>query len=313
MRQLFEQLYEVRSLDLNSLKEVPKDVDALFVLAPDKKIEEPAQRAIDAFLLTGKSAAFFLDTGRADIRTFNITPVDHGLGPLLSTYGVKVGESLVADVQSAELSLREQRGPFQVAVPVRYPFIPTVLKLEGDSPITRGLTNLNLPFMSSLALEPRQGLTETVLAQSSKRSWLEPKPFNTDPRRDWSQPLPTFGGPYPLLVQVTGNLPSHFGGKTASAPSRVIVAGGSVFAWDPFMGPPNAALLLNVADFLLLDPAMLAMRTRGLTEAPLKRNLSDGVRGAAKYGNAVGVPLLLSAFGLVRWRMRERRRARVSA
>jgi ABC-type uncharacterized transport system involved in gliding motility auxiliary subunit len=117
-------------------------------------------------------------------------------------------------------------------------------------------------------------------------------------------------------------LPSHFaseaqasgGGVLAESKSeaRVIAVGGSALFWDDFMSRPNQALLLNVADWLLLDPALLAMRTRGLAEAPLQADISDATRGAVKYGNTLGIPLLLVLYGVVRWRMREARRATVS-
>ena len=92
----------------------------------------------------------------------------------------------------------------------------------------------------------------------------------------------------------------------------IVVAGTSTLAWDEFFGPSNQMLLLNVADFLLLDPGMLAMRVRGLSEAPLKPDLSDPLRNTVKYGNAVGIPLALALYGVVRWRMRERRRTLVT-
>ena len=38
----------------------------------------------------------------------------------------------------------------------------------------------------------------------------------------------------------------------------------------------------------------------------------DGARNAVKYGNVVGVPLLLVFYGLVRWRTRELRRRRLN-
>jgi hypothetical protein len=49
-----------------------------------------------------------------------------------------------------------------------------------------------------------------------------------------------------------------------------------------------------------------------LAGSPLQAELSDGTRNAVKFGNALGMPFLLVAFGLVRWRLREARRARVS-
>jgi ABC-type uncharacterized transport system involved in gliding motility auxiliary subunit len=131
------------------------------------------------------------------------------------------------------------------------------------------------------------------------------------------------GGPYPLIVQVSGKLKSHFAAQAhvssatpllaeSKGEPRVIVAGGSAALWDDFMSSANQAFLLNVADWLLLDSALLNMRTRGLAEAPLDKELSDATRNTVKYGNVLGIPFLFTAFGLVRWRMREARRSRVT-
>jgi ABC-type uncharacterized transport system involved in gliding motility auxiliary subunit len=240
-------------------------------------------------------------------------------GPLLATYGITVGDKLVADAQSAQLSMQERRGFMVVSMPVPFPFIPVLQRLELDSPITKGISGVTLPFVTDVTVNAAEGSVGTVLAKSSAKSWLEAKPYNIDPRRDWRSEndkiKPT--GPHNLIVQVSGKLKSHFASEasasSASAPvlaestgeARVIVAGGSSLLWDDFMGRPNQALLLNVADWLLLDPALLAMRTRGLAEAPLQQELSEGVRNGAKFGNALGIPLLLALYGIVRWRRRE--------
>ena len=122
-------------------------------------------------------------------------------------------------------------------------------------------------------------------------------------------------------VQVSGTLKSHFASEALqSAPgtapllaqsksdARLIVVGGSSLLWDEFFARPNQALAMNIADWMLLDPALLAMRNRGMAGSPLQADLSDGKRNAVKFGNALGMPMLLVAFGLVRWRMRESRR-----
>ncbi len=71
-------------------------------------------------------------------------------------------------------------------------------------------------------------------------------------------------------------------------------------------------LAANIADWLVLDPALLAVRNRGVAGTPLKAEISDGTRNAVKFGNALGIPVLLVGFGLVRWRMREARRSKVT-
>ncbi|WP_141330001.1 GldG family protein [Myxococcus sp. AB025B] len=324
LQALLGQTYEVRPVDLVGVERVDADVDALLVIGPRTAFAPAEVKALDQFIMSGRSAAFFLDAVQVDLKTFAPTEVAHGLGPMLATYGFHLGTQLVADVESAQLSVQERRGFMMVAMPVPYPFIPLLERLEGDSPITEGLSGVTLPFTTVVTATPTEGAQATVLARSSRKSWLEPSPFNLDPRRDWRAQTPSLSGPHSLMVQVSGRLKSHFAAEAqASAPTgtpvlaesqgepRVIVAGGSAALWDDFLGRPNQALLLNIADWLLLDPAMLKMRTRGLAQVPLQQELSASTRNAVKFGNAFGIPLALAAFGLVRWRRREARRATV--
>ncbi|WP_224245393.1 GldG family protein [Hyalangium gracile] len=317
LQAMLSQLYDVRPLDLTGKDKVDDDVDALLVLGPKTAFKPEELRAVDQFLMKGKSAAFFLDSVQVDTRTLETTPAEHGLGPLLATYGITVGDKLVADVQSAHLNVEERRGFMVVSMPVPFPFIPQLQRLEVDSPVTRGLSGVTFPFVTDVTTQPVEGTQATVLARSSAKSWLESKPYNIDPRRDWRNETITPAGPYNLMVQVSGKLKSHFASEAnASSPngpvladsqgeSRVIVVGGSSLLWDDFMARPNQALLLNVADWLLLDPALLAMRTRGLAGAPLQQELSEATRNGVKFGNALGLPLLLALYGVVRWRRRE--------
>jgi gliding-associated putative ABC transporter substrate-binding component GldG len=325
LRTLLGQLYEVRPVDLSARERVAADIDALLVIGPKTAFQPQELKALDQFVMEGKSVAFFLDSVQVDLKTFEPSEATHGLGPLLATYGIKVGDQLVADVESAQLNVQERRGFMVVSMPVPYPFIPMLARLEGDSPVTQGLSGVTLPFSTVVTATAPEGAQATVLARSSRKSWLENKPYNIDPRRDWRSETVTPDGPHPLMVQVSGKLKSHFASEAQSSTTsgtpvlaeskgepRIIVAGGSAALWDDFMGRPNQALLLNVADWLLLDPALLAMRTRGLAEVPIQQELSATTRNAVKFGNAFGIPFALAAFGLVRWRMRESRRATVT-
>jgi ABC-type uncharacterized transport system involved in gliding motility auxiliary subunit len=87
--------------------------------------------------------------------------------------------------------------------------------------------------------------------------------------------------------------------------------GGHAFILDQFMSPGNEALALNLLDWLVLDDALLAVRSRGLNAAPLEE-VSDGARQAVKAANILGLPLAFVAFGLLRWRLREGRRDKIS-
>ncbi|MEW5739473.1 MAG: GldG family protein [Myxococcota bacterium] len=319
------QTYEVRPVRLDGKDRFEAGLDALLVLGPKTALAPNELEAIDQFLMSGKSVGFFLDAVQVDLRSFQPDKATHGLAPLLATYGVTVGDRLVADATSGNITISEQRGFMLVQMPVPYPFLPVVQHLERDNPVTRGLGDVGFPFATSVDAKALEGTQVAVLAKSSAKSWLENDPPYLDPRRDWRSETITPTGPYPLLVQVSGKLKSHFAAKAAQSgagtpvlaesqgEARLVVAGTSALLQDDFMqSRGNQALLLNLADWLVLDPALLAMRSRGLALATLKSDLPDGTRNLTKFGNALGVPLLLALVGLVRWRLRERSRATVT-
>lgn len=321
------QTYEVRPVELGQKDRFDASLDALLVIGPKTALSPLEAKAIDQFLMEGKSVALFLDSLQVDLRQFNPAEANHGLTQLLGSYGVTLGDQLVADVNAANINVSERRGFMLVQMPVPYPFLPVVKHLEGDSPISKGLSEVIFPFASPVGVKAAEGVQALTLARSSNKSWLENKPANVDPRRDWRSESPQLTGPHPLMVQLSGKLKSAYAAEAAqSTPgatpvlaeskseARLIVVGTSALIQDDFAGMSrgNQALLLNVIDWLLLDPALLAMRSRGLQMATLKPELSDSTRNAVKYGNALGLPLLLALFGLVRWRMREAGRTTVS-
>jgi ABC-type uncharacterized transport system involved in gliding motility auxiliary subunit len=294
---------------------VPDDIDAIVVLGPDSTYSEDELKAIDAFVQKGKGAGFFLDRTKVDLRTFQPTPTTQNLDTLTAAYGVELGAQLVGDVESASLNVQEKRGIFVVQRPIQYPFIPTLKSLLGDTPLTRGLVGVTLPFAVPLYPKKIDGVEVTVLGKSSAKSWLEDATAEgLSPQRDWSTADVSVTGPYDLIVTSKGLLPSAFDAtKKSEVEARVFVVGTSTMLNEQVLGPPNAALLLNLVDWLVLDPKLLAMRNRGTGEAPIDPELTDGTRAVVKFGCTGGVPALLFAVGLVRWRMRESRRRALGA
>lgn len=293
---LLGQQYEVEPLDLAGTADVPPDVDALVVTGPSQPFTADEAAAVDRFVRGGKAAAFLLDAVRVDLRSTQYEPADHGLGPLLAGYGLRIRPGLLLDRQCASINVIQQQGPFRFPQAVRYPFIPAVGQLDQEKPLTRGLGEVTLPFVSALEVDPSRGTTAEVLVSSSPESWTQALPVDLNPLQRWSASI-TFTGPHPLVVGVSG----------IGDGGRALVIGGSSLVQDQFMGGTAQALALNLVDWLLLDEAMMGIRTRGLTVAPLDE-LSDTTRTTLKYANILGLPALFVAYGLVRWRLRERRR-----
>lgn len=324
LQALLSETYSVRPLDLGDKDSIDDSVDGLLVLGPKTPLKPNELKAIDQFLMKGKSAAFFVDSVQVNFQKFGTEDADSGLGPLLQSYGVTLGDKLVADVASTQINVSQQRGFLTVNMPVPYPFIPLLNQMDQNNPVTKGLSGVAIPFPTQLSYTDGPGRTAVVLARSSPKSWLESKPYNLDPTRDWRSETITPTGPYDLMLEVSGRLNSHFA-QEASASSaepalgaskgeaRIVVAGTSALLQDQFLGQSreNAALLMNLVDWMLLDPSMLAMRSRGLAVASLRTELSDGTRNSVKLGNALGIPILLALFGLFRWRVREANRSLV--
>jgi gliding motility-associatede transport system auxiliary component len=309
------QLYDVTTIDLSQKAEIPSDVDAILVVSPKKPYSEAEQKAIDGFLVHGGSAAFLLDTVVPKFDEMKTEEADSGLGKTLESYGFTIEPGLVLDTECATISVARQQGPFRVQQPVHYPFLPEPKGLDADHPLTRGLSRVVFPFMSPLEVKAPPGvhLDSAVLVQSSAESWVHTPPYDLNPFRNWTKEDAGQQRQHPLVVAAEGALPSHFG-QTAEGeakPARVIVAGGASFIKDEFFAEGNQALFLNMLDWLVRDDALLAVRTRGLSAAPLGE-VSDSARAAIRYANTLGVPLLCIAFGLIRWRRREGRRSRVS-
>ena len=306
--QAISQNFTLEPVNLSAEGDIPADFDALLVVGPGDHFGEKGASKIQAFLEQGKSAAFLLDRIIVDPRTFQYQAVGprsstHHLFDWLKNYGVDIESNLVADAACASLNVQENRGGFTFSLPVKYPFVPELMNLSFESPITRGLSGVILPFVANIKLSALENIKSEVLARSSKISWLEKEPLDLNPRRDWGEAQIKPDGPHDLMVQLRG-----FSKTDSSKEYRMVVLGTSAFIWDDFLAGPNQMLALNLVDWMLADPELLEMRSRTFAEAPLDANLSDGLKQAVKYGNILGVPCLLIIYGLIRWRMRESRR-----
>lgn len=308
---LLSQLYEITSVDLSGEGTIPDDLDALLVIGPTTPLSEEEQRKVDAYVGSGGAVAFMLDAAVPDLATFTTKPADHGLAEMLQSYGVTIEPGLVIDAEAATINIQQQRGFVRFAQPVKYPLVPQPKSLDPDHPLTRGLSQVVFPFMSPLVVA--EGSSAEVLVKSSDRSWVQSEPFDLNPMQEWSGLAVDDAAPR-VLVAAIASPPRHFevGEDDASDPAeaRVVVIGGSSFIQDQFFSAGNQALALNLMDWLVLDEALLAIRARGLAAAPLEE-LDEGQRATIRYANVIGLPLAFILFGIVRWRMRERRRSQV--
>ena len=71
---------------------------------------QPELRAIDAYVMSGGRVAFLLNRVRADLQSGQAEPLNVGLDPLLSAWGMGLGENLVMDRQSSAVTVHDLLG-----------------------------------------------------------------------------------------------------------------------------------------------------------------------------------------------------------
>ena len=325
---LMQEVYDVKEINLSEEQKIEETIDGIVIARAATPFSDAEQRIIDQFIMSGKGSAFLLDRVIVSMSALEQDPADHGLDGLLESYGVKIGDGLVLDVESSMVNVSQQRRFMQITQPVPYPYIPVPRQLNPEHPLTRGLTGVAFPFVSPLRTVVAEGSGSIVdmLVTSSEKSWIRNQPFNLNPLQEWGAQGIDFEGKQNLVAIISGPLKAAFDepdkgamsstdeSSKASEPwraetdhARVVVLGGSSILRDEYTSESNHAFVLNLLDWMLLDDAMLSIRTRGLTVAPLGE-VSDTTRHAMKYLNMLGLPAALVAFGLVRWRIREARR-----
>jgi len=218
--------------------------------------------------------------------------VHTGLEILLKSYGVEFKDGLVLDMQNQVVGITMQRGSFMMQNFVPYPFFPKVSDLNRESSIVRELESMVFPFASPIS-------GGTPIAKSSKRSWLTQNISSLNPMAQYL-PQPTDEkGPFNLAVVVDNpQLTTH--------DSRFIVSGCARIIHGQYASPSNVAFFLNAIDWLAQDEALIAIRSKGVSERPLKP-ISKGIKQTVKWIDILLPGILLICIGLIRWRRREKR------
>ncbi|MBZ0271009.1 Gldg family protein, partial [bacterium] len=286
--------------------------------------------AIDQYVMNGGKAAFLIDRNDVNMQTFIGRPIATGLADLAAHYGARVTQPLVLDEQNQQVGLTRMQGNVRFQSFVRFPVFVRVTDLAADSPLTRNLQDLTLPFTTPIELSAPEGVTANVIAKSSERTWLFE---NDDSYLVEPQLLPQpeegdFVGPRPLVATLEGSLPSFFADKAipahgsgdpvaatkldASPETRVAVVAGSYFAADELRNSLGYVFFANLVDWLGANERLIGIRTKTIINRPLNVP-GDAARNAVRYGNMFVPPLALIAFGIARWRWRARKKRKGAA
>ena len=297
--------YELVTLDLRDA-DVPDDVRAVIVDGMTQVPSKVWRFHLDQFRMRGGGVWVLAGSARPALsKGFNVQAVDAGANDWVhDDLNVSVETGLVMDKRAQRVVVRN--GAFQSQVD--YPFVPNVLDLNETHVISRNLEAVSIPFVSPLLAVNEKA---QVLMQSSPWSAVQNgPPFDVYPLMDIDK---RFEG-----LQVKSEvLALAFEGKMTSAfkalpqgikgslithvdDGRLLVIGSSGLLDDEFMDGSAVMLALNSLDWLSHDEALIALRSRGVTERPLAALSSDG-KMVFKLLWLFFLPLLILLFGLWRW------------
>ena len=342
MRRELSKQYNIKKVSIDGGKEIDTDVATLVVAGPQQALSERDKYEVDQFIMGGGRAIFLVDPIRLQEGTLNANMLETGLNNLLEHYGVKLGDNIVLDVSQGQLSYTQ--GFFRVTS--NYPYFVKILNqyrnrsgeisrgLSDESIITSQLESLTLNWASSLELLPKEEDTvETIpLAMTTDRSWTVESPYNITPNTQLEPPMSARKS-HTVAASLSGVFKSFYADKdipsnqtaasneaeadvqadtaasenrttkTQSAPTQIIVVGNSAFL--QFGGQSELTFFFNTIDWLTLGDDLIHIRSHGVTDRPLKE-VSEAQKLFLKFANIAGVPIVVIAFGLIRYLLRRR-------
>ena len=346
LRQELSKQYDVRKVPIDAGKAVDADVATLVIAGPKKELTEREKYEIDQFIMRGGRVYFLIDPILIQYQGLNVSPLKTGLNNLLEHYGVKLNDNLVLDVSMGQLVYSQGF----MTVTTGYAYFIKVLKeyryrtgetsdgLSQDSIITNQLETLTLHWASSLELLPQgdPSVETIVLAKTSRGGWTAQSPYNISPTDRQFQPPASVQQAHTVAVSLSGVFKSFYAGKTIppvessesdeavtakpaeeerttktdSEATQIVVVGNSQFLQQSQRD--GQLFFLNTVDWLTLGEELINIRSHGATNRPLKE-ISESEKFFLKFISIAGVPILVVAFGLVRFFLRRRAKRLVEA
>jgi ABC-type uncharacterized transport system involved in gliding motility auxiliary subunit len=281
--------------------------------------------------------------------------IDSKLLDMLEFYGVKVNHDMVVDASCGQVQIPQKIGPFTGYVAVPYPYFVRIGSdgFNRSNPAVTPLSEVIMPWSSSLSLHVDQaagdaknaqkqnpavsstqsGVKATILAHSSKKSWLVSGSIDLNPQQNWQPTSPSAMKPSTLAAYLTGSFKSYFAGKSvppvnqnapkdslstialqpdaadanrtiiqSNANGHLVVVANSDFVSAQNSAPGNILMVINLVDWLSQDDNLIAIRARAVNDRTIEADLlkkGSSMPGIVRGINIVTMPLLVIIAGIV--------------
>ena len=332
------ELYELKTIDLNE-EDIPASMKSIVINGPKQDMTEEELYKIDQFIMRGGNVLFLMEPCQ-EVQENNMfygtmttyTANNVNIERLLNKYGVSITKEYVMDEQSCQ-TYHNTYGILDLY------WAPLLQKeqMNEKHAITSNLANVVMLQTAPLEVTENRNVKETVLVESSDKAWTEqPDGLMLNPLVITSPEDASKLSKKKLMVLLEGEFESAFdqapvssdkedegqGDYTISShlsrskqPGKIIVAGSSqitttqVFAEDASSGV--ALLLINAIDYLNGNEDLCKMRTKGVSINVLNTESKPKVTFFQLF-NEYGLAIIVLLAGLIVWRMRVKRKARIN-
>jgi gliding-associated putative ABC transporter substrate-binding component GldG len=334
VQQVFAKQYQIRPVSVANGQRVPDDVKVLIIASPRKDPTAWERYAIDQYIMKGGKVAFLIDKVDVNLQYQAAYPVRLSIDDWTQHYGFKVNDDLLGDAQNpGVLSIQQQEGFFRMVSQVPYPMIPNFRDFDRTNVMVKDLERVSLYFVSTIDTSAAhdKGLHVEPLILSSPKTMLQERTFDVNPLKKW--PPEQFdkgqqvvaavlqgkftsafkGQPVPAAGDSAAATPVDTGTRLDESPdNRILVVGDGEFFADSKGGGDRDNLLFfqNMVDWLAQDEALITIRSREVTDRPL-RTVSEPTKRFVKYANMVGSPMVVVLLGIAVWQGRRRRRVEI--
>ncbi|MEE8133712.1 MAG: Gldg family protein [Gemmatimonadales bacterium] len=295
-RQALNQQYDVVSLSVEDSTPIGDEIRTLVMVGSPMFLTDSQADRFSAFFERGGGALVMASGMVLQQQGLMASPSPVGWNRILTPFGVSIQPNLVYDLASNEF--------FPVSVSggrafLPYPFWVRAVSTRSAAP-NRDVETATFPWVSAIAVADSAAHMVTPLFTTTEAGGSESGQAFVTPQREYNQDS--------LRVEVLSVMVNPLVSDSSDLQGRVIVVGNSDFLSDGAVQrwPGGYVFALNAVDWLAQDEALIGIRSKNRQPPPLAFE-SEVVRDFVKWGNVVGVPLmlvLLGAFRLVRRRRR---------
>ncbi len=238
LEQNLRAFYNTGRVNLDSIYQIPREVEALVIAKPSNPFSEKAKFVLDQYIMSGGNVLFLLDPLVVNLDSIQAkgqyVPHDSevNLDDMLFRYGARLNRNLVVDFECSQIPMVVgkvgSRNQFELLPWYYHPLAAG----NPSHPITKGLDRVDLRFPATIdTLKTKTAIEKTILLSSSQRSRLQYSPVVIDFEILKAPPDPSIfdDGPQPLAVLLEGPFASLYENRVTPAMKEGLVQIGADF------------------------------------------------------------------------------------